>query len=213
MKAFFVTATGTDIGKTFITCTMCKHYISKGFKVQAIKPIISGWNGEEYSDTHLLLESIGVSARKENIDAVSPWRFREALSPNMAARVEGKVIDFDSVVDFCKGALVTSKADYFFVEAAGGIMSPITDHKTCLDLALALDLPLVLITGTYLGAISHSLTAIKSAMVNGASIHCLIVNESVGSNMTVTEVAATLENFLDIPIYKAFRGKQPNFIF
>ena len=210
MKAFFVTATGTDIGKTFITCAMCRHYISKGFKVQAIKPIISGWDGER-SDTHLLLESVGLSATQENIEAISPWRFSEPLSPNVAARAEGKVIDFDSVVDFCKSAFFASKADYFFVEGAGGIMSPITDHKTCLDLALALDLPLALITGTYLGAISHSLTAAKSAMVSDVSIHCLVVNESVGSNMGVGEVVSALENFLDIPIYKVFRGKRPIF--
>ncbi|GFZ89247.1 ATP-dependent dethiobiotin synthetase BioD [Rickettsiales bacterium] len=206
MKTFFVTATGTDIGKTFITCAMCRHYISKGLKVQAIKPIISGWSGG-CSDTHLLLESSGLSATQQNIDAISPWRFSKPLSPNVAARAEGKVIDFDSVVDFCKSTLFASKADYFFVEGAGGIMSPITDHKTCLDLALALDLPLVLITGTYLGAISHSLTAVQSAVFSDVSVRCLVVNESVGSNMEVEDVVSTLKNFLDMPIYKIFRGR------
>src|SRR5687767_11797611 len=107
MASIFITASGTDVGKTFVAAGLIRHLRRQGEAIDAVKPVISGFDparaGE--SDSGVLLRALGLPLSEEEIEDISPWRFAAALSPDMAARHEGKEINFEQVVSFCETAI------------------------------------------------------------------------------------------------------------
>jgi dethiobiotin synthetase len=87
-------------------------------------------------------------------------------------------------------------------------MSPVSDTQTCLDLAQALGLPILLVGGSYLGAISHMLTAMEAVRSRGLSITALVVSESAGSSAPLDETTAAISAFTRQRTVTAPRGDQ-----
>ncbi len=197
MDKFFITATGTDIGKTFVTTTLCRQLIEAEKKLVALKPVISGYNPDDLqSDTLLILQNCGLYITHDNIKKISPWRFAAPLSPNMAAEKESRNIDFDELISFCKNQEKTG-ADILLVEGVGGVCVPLNDKYTALDWMAALpDYKIILVGGSYLGSISHTLTAIQTLASRKLKLHALIVSESENSSVSLAETAKTLEKFV-----------------
>src|ERR1700704_1407366 len=106
MTATFVTGTGTDVGKTFVTVGLIRHLRAAGRVADAIKPIVSGFDPADpaSSDPAILLEALGRPAA--DIDRICRWRFAAPLAPAMAARKEGHPVEFNALVDFCRRAVV-----------------------------------------------------------------------------------------------------------
>ena len=106
MSAVFVTATGTDIGKTFVIAGVIRHIRASGGAIAAVKPIVSGFNPQacQDSDPAVLLAALGRPATLEEVERIAPWRFKAPLSPDMAGRREGRTIQFRDVVEFCRNA-------------------------------------------------------------------------------------------------------------
>jgi dethiobiotin synthetase len=163
VTAIFITATGTDVGKTYVAASLIGHFRQMGRTVDAIKPVLSGFDPAkaEHSDSGVLLRALGLQVTPEAIERMSPWRFRAPLSPDLAARREGRSINVDDVIAFCQGA-IEHRQDLLLIEGVGGIMVPLDGERTILDVMMALRLPLILVTGSYLGTISHTLTALDS---------------------------------------------------
>jgi len=92
------------------------------------------------------------------------------------------------------------------IEGAGGVMSPFAEGATCLDAIKALGLPSLLVGGTYLGAISHTLTALEAMRAAGCSPIAIAVNESEGSSVSLADTMAELAAFAPdatvTPIYR-----------
>jgi len=203
-KAFFITGTGTAIGKTYVTCSIIKQLKRSGKDVMAIKPVISGWEeASPENDTMQILSSLALEHSQENIERISPWRFNAPLAPSMAARLENLEIDYHALVEFCKNS--TQSHEYLLCEGAGGVIVPLTEKKTTLDLISDLGFKVVLVAGTYLGAISHTLTAVKSLEAVGAEIHSIIVNESE-DGVAIDDTILELENFTKHSIYTLRRN-------
>ena len=97
----------------------------------------------------------------------------------MAARRENRAIDFDALVDFSRSAVATNKGT-LLIEGIGGVMVPLDDRHTVLDWMTALNIPVVLVTGSYLGSLSHALTSIDAAAPASSSIKAVVVNETPG---------------------------------
>jgi dethiobiotin synthetase len=196
MSAIFVTAAGTDIGKTFVTCGLIRALQARGRKVAALKPIASGFAPAEAerSDGGRLLAALGRPVTAETIAQMSPWRFAAALSPDMAAAREGRAIDFAGLVGFCRDAIAT-RDGALLIEGVGGVMTPLDARHTVLDWMAALDIPIVLVAGSYLGAISHCLTALDVARRRGLAIACLVISESQDSLVPLDETRHTVARF------------------
>jgi dethiobiotin synthetase len=196
MSAIFVTATGTDIGKTFVTCGLIRALQARGRKVAALKPIASGFApaGAEVSDSGLLLSALVRPVTPETIAEVSPWRFAAPLSPDLAAAREGRVIDFAAVAGFCRDAIAT-RDGALLIEGVGGVMSPLDARHTVLDWMAALDIPLVLVAGSYLGTISHTLTALDVLRRRGLDVASLVVSESAISTVPLDETRDAVARF------------------
>ena len=197
MRAFFVTASGTEVGKTVVACLLCRQLSAAGTRVRAVKPVITGFADDAPggTDTALLLDAQGLDATPGAIAEASPWRFRAALSPDMAARREGRSIDFRQLVDFCRG-LRDEAGDVLLIEGLGGVLVPLTDKETVADWIAALEVPALLVTGSYLGTLSHTLTAAEALKARGIPLAAVIVSESADSPVPLAETVETLERFV-----------------
>jgi dethiobiotin synthetase len=198
VTAIFITATGTDVGKTFVVASLIRLLRQMGRTIDAIKPIVSGYDATlaAASDPGVLIGALGLPFSPEAIDRVSPWRFRAAVAPDLAARREGRSIDVDAVVAYCQGA-IERRPDILLIEGVGGIMVPLDDHRTILDVMMALRVPLILVTGSYRGTISHTLTALDSLFRRDLNVLATIVNETPGSSMPLGDVVASIGRFTE----------------
>jgi dethiobiotin synthetase len=196
VTAIFITATGPDVGRTLVVASLIRHFRQSGRAVDAIKLIVSGYDPAQAaaSETGMLVSALGLPFTPESIDRISPWRFRAALSPDLAARQEGRSIDVDGVVAYCQSA-IDRRRDILLIDGIGGIMAPLDETRTILDVMMALRLPLILVTGSYPGTISHTLTALDSLFRRDINVLATIVSETPGSGTPLDEVVATIARF------------------
>jgi dethiobiotin synthetase len=110
---------------------------------------------------------------------ISPRRYRAPLAPNLAAHLEGDTLAMADLVADCQTWLDTRDVDLALVEGAGGVMSPMTDDATNLDLMTALALPVMLVAGSYLGTASHLLTALEVARARDLTVAAIVISESL----------------------------------
>lgn len=195
MPGLFVTATGTEIGKTFVTCGLLAAGRRAGVPMDGLKPLLTGYDPQTMAegDAGLILAALGEVADEAAVERVSPLRFTAPLSPNMAAAREGRAVDFDAVVDLCRARVTPDRL--VLVEGIGGVMVPLDTRHTVLDVIAALDLPVILVSGTSLGALSYALTAIEVLRQRHRAPHLIVLNESLGTTVPVAETRATLAAF------------------
>ena len=225
-KIYFIVGTGTDIGKTFLVENLCRNFPS----AMAIKPIASGFkDDDENSDSAKILSAINNSQISLNVnpslpkvdldspvelpsdrlkvtsklDDISPWRFEEAVSPHFAAKNSSMKINFLDVKNFCQEKIAFAKTNnqLLFIEAAGGVMTPINDEKTFLDLAADLKIPTLLVSANYLGSISHTLCAVTALKSRNVVIEKIIINEDLPTQLPPSlSPNQTIENFSKIAV-------------
>lgn len=182
MPAIWIAGAGTDIGKTYVSVALIGALRRRGAGVDALKPVASGYGDDTAtgSDPGRLLTALGRPIDRANLDRVCPHRFAAPLSPPLAARLEGRSIAFDAIVDLCRER--AAGPETVLIETAGGVMSPLDDDQTMLDLMAAVPAPVVLVAGSYLGAISHALTALAVLHSRGLAVPVMALSESDGDN-------------------------------
>jgi dethiobiotin synthetase len=202
MSGLFITGVGTGVGKTLVTTILCHQLRAMGRSVTALKPVVSGFaENDPESDPALILRSLGTAPTPQAIASISPWRFAAPISPHLAARWEGRSVSFEEIVQFCREHRA-QPGSIRLVEGAGGVMSPIASNGTCAHVIVRLAEPVVLVTGTYLGAISHTLTALGACFVMEVPVRGIVVSESV-DGAGLGDMVATLRDFggAETPIY------------
>ncbi len=195
MASWFVTGTGTDVGKTYVTAALVAALRAAGRSVRAVKPVASGFDpaAPESSDTGELLRALGLPLEAERLAEISPWRFAAPLSPDMAAAREARRLDFEALLDFCRTA---RGSDVTLIEGIGGVMVPLDERRTVLDWIEALGAPVLLVAGSYLGTLSHTLTAAELLAARGCRLAEVVVSESQEQPVPSAETAAVLRRFL-----------------
>lgn len=178
MRSLFVAGTGTDLGKTHVACGLIRAVRARGLSVDAFKPVVSGFDpaDPEASDPGRLAQALGEPGA---LPRISPRRYRAPLAPNLAARLEGDTLHLDDLVADCLERLRRADRDLLLIEGAGGVMSPLTDQATNLDLMVALNLPVLLVAGSYLGTVSHTLTALEVVRARGLALSAIVMSESL----------------------------------
>jgi len=202
MTALFITGTGTDVGKTFVAAGLIRYWRGLGLGVHALKPVVSGYDPADItaSDPGAILSALGRPLDAEQVHRIAPFRFMAPLSPDMAARREGRALDYPAMLDFCQRTIASHRG-LLLIEGVGGAMVPLDDQRTVLDWMVALSLPLVLVTGSHLGTISHTLTCVDVLHRRGLSIAALVVNESGNSTVPLDETAETIARFVSpVPV-------------
>lgn len=205
MPALFVTGTGTDIGKTYVSCALIRALKAKGAVVDAFKPVVSGFDPRDAagSDPARLAAALGTPG---DVFRIAPRRYRAPLSPNIAARLEGDTLSLDDMVIDAVARAAELRDGLLLVEGAGGVMSPLTDGETNLDMIAALGAPALLVAGSYLGTISHVLTALVALRAAKVPVAGVVMSESLDAP-DLAQTAQALTPFLDdAPLFLAPRG-------
>lgn len=197
MTSLFITSSGTGVGKTLVTASLAHQLHRAGKTARVLKPVISGFTAEEFdeSDTAILLQSQETAPTEDAVDRMSPFRFAAPLSPDMAAVREKRSIDFEALVAYCRNA-AAGPEDVTLIEGVGGVMVPLTERETVLDWMAALGAPCLLVVGSYLGTISHTLTAAGALADRGLAISAIVISESEESPVPVAETQSTIQRFL-----------------
>jgi dethiobiotin synthetase len=198
IPALFIAGTGTDIGKTFVACGLLR---ARRGTVRALKPVASGFDPDRAweSDAGRLLAALGESPTPAAIARISPWRFAAPLSPDQAAAREGRAIDFDALLSFCRGELA---AGPLLVEGVGGVMVPLTASATTLDWMEQLGWPVLLVAGAYLGTLSHTLTALDALGRRGLRVAALVVNGRDAGHVPIEDTISSFRHFIaGVPIF------------
>ena len=173
MKGYFITGTDTNVGKTVVTACLATLFKDRGEDVGVMKPIETGVDPEcsssANSDAKFLMEVTGVQDAE-----VCPFRLKTPASPYQAARIEGKELDpYKILEDF---RTLQSKYSLMLVEGVGGLMVPITQRYYVADLALQINLPLIIVSRIQLGTLNHTLLTLKAAKQHGLKVAGVILN-------------------------------------
>lgn len=185
-QSLVVAGIGTEVGKTLVSAILCEV-----LKARYWKPIASGADDGP-------AESVSVSRLLRNgADRVFSERylFRKSLSPHVAAALDGVEVSLEECVPpVCEEPLV--------IELAGGIMVPLTDTVTNIDLMRALNLPVVVVSRHYLGSINHTLLTLAALRQSDIKVRGVVFN---GDELPDTE--RIISQFGDVPVI----GRVPSF--
>ena len=168
LRGIFVTGTGTGVGKSVLAASICAALAERGEKVAAFKPVITGLDersGEWPLDDELLAKHASAGQSREE---VAPHRFGPPVSPHLAAQMAGEQIEALALAREARE--LAEKADALICEGIGGLMVPLAAGFMVRDLAVELDLPLVIAASTKLGTINHTLLTIEAARAAGLNV-------------------------------------------
>lgn len=197
-RAYFITGTDTEIGKTHSAVRLIERWRGEGLRVAAMKPVASGCtlgaNGELVNDD---VERLIAASGQTDRDAMNPYRFAPPISPHLAARQAGVSIDLALLRQ--RFAALQADADIVVVEGAGGWYAPLSDTLSMADLARALAIPVLLVVGVRLGCINHARLSAEAIRASGLTLAGWIANQPVADVSCRDEVMATLTATLGAP--------------
>lgn len=160
-RAWFITGTDTEIGKTHSTCALLHAARAQGFTALGMKPVAAGAelvDGEQVNEDVAALRA--ASSFDPGLALLNPWCLASPVAPHIAAEEEGVRITPGPIVDAL--AVLRERADVVLVEGVGGFRVPLADDYDTADLAVDLALPVVLVVGLRLGCINHALLTVEA---------------------------------------------------
>ncbi len=177
-KAVFITATGTDVGKTYISALIVKKMRELGYNCGYFKPALSGAEIIEGKiipgDCNYVLKQAGIETPPENYVS---YVFKTAVSPHLASEIENNPIKIEKIKsDFAR---IKKEFDYIVVEGAGGIVCPFNLGKEKLmlpDVIKTLGLDIVIVASASLGTINSTILTAEYAKNNGIKVRGIILN-------------------------------------
>ncbi|WP_027365195.1 dethiobiotin synthase [Desulfotruncus alcoholivorax] len=176
MNGFFITGTDTGVGKTVVTAGLAANLKQKGFNVGVMKPLQTG---SEKTGRGLVsidaLYAMQVAEINDPMEIVSPYRLEPPLAPRIASEITGVTIEVDKISRAYQK--LCERHDFMLVEGAGGIMVPIKGKFLMADLALLLDLPVLIVARPGLGTVNHTLLTVEYAKSRGIQIAGIIIND------------------------------------
>ncbi|MCB1802939.1 MAG: dethiobiotin synthase [Gammaproteobacteria bacterium] len=197
-RGLFVTGTDTDCGKTFVAAELIRRIRATGLRVAGFKPVAAGAglsDGELRNDDALtLMEASGLALPHR---AVNPYCLAPPVAPHIAAAEAGVEIRLQPVLDAYRQLLAFS--DLVVVEGAGGWAVPLADGFDMADLALGLDLPVLLVVGLRLGCINHARLSEQAILAGGARLVGWVGSQVDPAMPRLGENLDTLGRLLSVP--------------
>ncbi|PPC82808.1 MAG: dethiobiotin synthase [Methylotenera sp.] len=185
-QSYFVIGTDTNVGKTYVASALVRHFAAKGYSTIGMKPIASGCMRD--GNGVLLNDDVSALAAASNVpaslDLINPYRFEPAIAPHIAAAQVEKIVDSE-VIKLAYQQL-KALADVVIVEGAGGFLVPLNNQETLADLAVLLNIPVILVVGMRLGCINHALLTVEAIKSRGLTLAGWVANR-VDAEMPVFE--------------------------
>jgi dethiobiotin synthase len=174
VKKFFITATGTDIGKTLVTAGISSAACRNNLKTAVMKPVQTGT--AEYPGDLDVIRDMVPELYPLTPQLSCPYSFARAASPHLAAKLENTAINPEIILDAYNSIIEQAPIDLLLAEGAGGLMVPIVNDYTMLSLIKDMDIPVILVIGCGLGTINHSLLSIEAMRRQDIEITGIIAN-------------------------------------
>jgi len=216
-KTFFVAGTDTDVGKTYASCMLLQAAQERSMSTLALKPVAAGCYKKRVSeggkDVDRLvnddaLRLMSYSSVKLGYLQVNPVSLQAAASPHIAADIDKKRVSANQIVGFCRGALLNA-AQFNLIEGAGGWRVPINQHELMSDIAIELNVPVIMVVRLKLGCLNHALLTAEAIRRDGLRLAGWIANECDEEVMPyLEENLATLSAKLHAPCVAHLRYDQ-----
>ena len=190
-RAFFITGTDTNVGKTYFACRLIRDYVAQGFKVIGMKPVAAGCelvDGDWVNEDVLKLQAASNVAAPRKL--INTYFFKESIAPHIAAEKAGIKIEIEVI----KQAFdeLAKLADIVIVEGAGGFLVPLNQEETIADLAAVLNIPIILVVGMKLGCINHTLLTVEAIKARNLMLDGWIANQVEPGMSSYDENVATI---------------------
>jgi dethiobiotin synthetase len=155
---FYIIGTSTDVGKTYIGCKLLNELLKLNPDFRPLKPIETGLNGNRWGvDTlnyHSVLKKHNLSVK---IEAINKFQLSVPCSPHLSEELENKLFKVNDIIEYC-----SYKPS--FIELAGGLMVPLNETETQLDLIKKYTKPIVLVAHAGLGTLNHVLLTLSQLL-------------------------------------------------
>lgn len=204
MNNYFITATDTDAGKTFVACAIVQALVNEGKTVAAYKPVAAGCeqtDGILVNEDALLLSQFANC--NQRINDVNPIAFAEPIAPHIAAERVNHPLNVQEIVQGFNKVL-SLQADINLTEGAGGWRLPlninIKPHVFLSDFAINTKQAVILVVNMKLGCLNHALLTYQAILADGLQCVAWVANDASGSQMlNLAENIKSLEQLLPMP--------------
>ena len=200
-KGIFITATGTDVGKTYISGLIVKKLRESGLNCGYFKPALSGAemiNGQIIpGDCSYVFKQAGITLNPLNYVS---YIYKEAVSPHLAAEIENNPVKLDKILsDFNR---IKKEFDYLIVEGAGGICCPFNIKEKLMlpDIIKALNLDIIVVASAALGTINSTLLTVEYAKNHGINVKGIILNNYNENDFMHKDNKKQIENLTGIKV-------------
>lgn len=202
-RGYFITGTETDVGKTYVTAQLVKHLRHKGWNAGYYKPALSGaeWNGRAWipGDADFVCRTAGLEVLPQSLVS---YIYQTAVSPHLAARLEGNPLCMEKVVKHVKQLQVVF--DFLCVEGSGGIVCPIRDDEDeqimQVDFVKRFGLPLLVVSDSKLGSINRAVLTVSYAEIQGLEVRGIILNRYDHQDFMHRDNWLQIERLTGVPI-------------
>ena len=179
---YFITGTDTHVGKTLIACALLHGFAAQSKRVVGMKPVAAGCGEDSiHEDVRQLRAASNVLT---SLGQVNPYCFVPAVAPHLAAQFAGVIINLERIVASFNE--LAGQADVVMVEGAGGFLVPLNDSEDGADMAMQLNLPIILVVGMRLGCLNHALLTAQAIAARGLTLAGWVAN-CMDKNMPMLE--------------------------
>lgn len=184
-NGLFITGTDTGVGKTLITGAIAAILRRQGLKVGVLKPIASGCRHDRGGLVSSDAEFLAACAETDYpLSVITPVCYKTPAAPLTCAEIEGRPVDYQAIA--AAWGYLYQTCDIVLVEGIGGVMVPIDEQHTVLDLAVEFNLPAVIVARPNLGTINHSLLTIAAVRNAGLPVAGVVIS---GYNALEADIA------------------------
>lgn len=199
MTSLFITGTDTGIGKTLVGCGIAAALTAQGKRVGILKPAETGCDRRDevlYPDDAMRLA--GYARSSLSLETVCPYRFSPPVAPSVAAEQAGVTIRPERIIEVFQ--TIANQHEVTLVEGAGGLLVPLVGRYSFADLARDLGIPILVVVGSKLGALNHTLLTLHCIETRSLPLAGYILNHPTQTaDDAIRTNAATLAGLTKVP--------------
>ena len=196
-RTWFVTGTDTEVGKTAVSCALLSAAAAGGLRTAAIKPVAAGCDARGRNDDAMQL--LACMTEELDYEQVNPVALQAAIAPHIAAAREGRRLQVRRLAGLCRGVMLQG-AQFVLIEGAGGWRVPLGPRETLADLAISLQVPVIMVVGMRLGCINHALLTAEAIRRDGLVLAGWVANQPGEPMACHAENLQTLRHLLPAPL-------------
>lgn len=198
-SGYFITGTDTGVGKTVVTLGLMQALQDRDNTVLGMKPVAAGCEqtpaGLRNDDALQLQQQASIELDYEQ---VNPCAFAPAIAPHIAAEQAGVRVDIDNIYN--KYIQLCGVSDCVLVEGAGGWQVPLNEDETMADLALRLNLDVIMVVGIRLGCLNHARLTAAAITASGCTLAGWVANQLPPSPECTQENINYLKSVISVPL-------------